>query len=67
MKHTDKSDPFFDIDSYINNLEKTIQSLKKEIKEQKTEIGILREEREFLLNKNKIPTFGYEPLIENGK
>jgi len=67
MKHIDKSDPFFDIDSYINNLEKTIQSLKKEIKEQKAEIGILREEREFLLNKSKRPTFGYEPLTENGE
>ena len=67
MKHTDKSDPFFDIDSYINNLEKTIQSLKKEIKEQKKEIGILREEREFFLNKKKIATFGYESLIENGE
>ena len=49
MKQTDKSNPFFDIDSYINGLEKTIEqqkhiieSLKNEIRTQRKEIASLR-------------------------
>ena len=73
MKQLDKKDPYFDIDSYINRLEKTIEqqkymieSLKNEIKTQRKEIGGLREERRLLLNQDKAPMFDHTLWIENG-
>jgi predicted RNase H-like nuclease (RuvC/YqgF family) len=67
MKQTDKSNPFFDIDSYINNLEKTIEqqkytidSLRSEIRIQRKEIGALREERRLLLDKDSPPMFDHD-------
>ena len=67
MKQTDKSNPFFDIDSYINGLEKTIEqqkhiieSLKNEIRTQRKEIASLREERRFLVNQDKPPMFDHD-------
>jgi hypothetical protein len=70
---TDKSNPFFDIDSYINNLEKTIEkqkytieSLKNEIKIQRKEIASLQEERRLLLDQDKPPMFDHNLWIENG-
>lgn len=62
MKEKDKSDPFFDIDTYINRLERTIESqnyliesLKNEIKTQRKEIAGLREERRIFVNSDKAP------------
>ena len=73
MKQTDKSNPFFDIDTYINSLEKTIEqqkytieSLKNEIINQRKEIGSLREERRRLLDQDKPPMFDHNLWIENG-
>jgi hypothetical protein len=73
MNQSDKSNPFFDIDTYINGLEKTIQqqkymieSLKTEIRIQRKEIGSLREERRLLLNQDKPPMFDHNLWIENG-
>ena len=67
MKQPDKKDPFFDIDSYINSLEKTIEhqknimeSLKNEIRTQRKEIGALREERRLILDKDNPPMFDEE-------
>lgn len=67
MKKLDKKDPFFDIDTYINALEKTIEhqkniieSLKTEIRTQRKEIGALREERRLLLDKDNPPMFDQE-------
>jgi predicted RNase H-like nuclease (RuvC/YqgF family) len=64
----DKSNPFFDIDSYINHLVKTVEqqkytidSLKNEIRTQRKEIGALREERRKLLDNDRPPMFD-EPL-----
>jgi uncharacterized coiled-coil protein SlyX len=64
MKQADKANPFFDIDTYINKLEKTIEqqnyiidSLKNEIRIQRKEIGSLREERRLLLDQDKPPMF----------
>jgi peptidoglycan hydrolase CwlO-like protein len=66
MNQSDKSNLFFDIDTYINNLEKTIQqqnyiieSLKNEIRTQRKEIGALREERRRFLDDDKSPNFDY--------
>lgn len=66
MKHKTK-DPRFDIDTYINKLESTIQhqkytiaSLKTEIRTQRKEIGALREERKRFLNDDKPPCFDYD-------
>jgi uncharacterized coiled-coil protein SlyX len=74
MKKLDKKDPFFDIDTYINTLEKTIEhqknimeSLKNEIRTQRKEIGALREERRLLLDQDKPPMFDHNPWIENGE
>ncbi|NDC31038.1 MAG: hypothetical protein EBZ58_08925 [Bacteroidetes bacterium] len=71
MKQIDKKDPFFDIDSYINHLEKTIEqqkhiieSLKNEIKIQRKEIAALREERRQLLNSDQPPMFDQSIWIE---
>lgn len=51
-----------DIDDYINNLIKdnehfknVIESLKKEIKTQRIEIALLREERKSLFNNDRTP------------
>ena len=73
MKQADKSNPLFDIDTYINRLEKTIEqqkytieSLKNEIRTQRKEIGSLREERRLLLNQDKPPMFDHNLWIENG-
>jgi uncharacterized coiled-coil protein SlyX len=73
MNPIDKSNPFFDIDTYINGLEKTIQqqnytieSLKREIRTQRKEIGSLREEQRLLLNQDKPPMFDPNLWIENG-
>jgi peptidoglycan hydrolase CwlO-like protein len=67
-----KDDIFFDIDTYINNLEKTIEqqkylieSLKKEIRTQRKEIGALREERKLILDKDQPPFFDPSLWIEN--
>jgi uncharacterized coiled-coil protein SlyX len=74
MKQADKADPFFDIDTYINRLEKTIEqqnytidSLKNEIRIQRKEIGSLREERRLLLDQDKPPMFDHNLWIENGE
>ena len=74
MKQVDKSNPFFDIDTYINKLEKTIEqqnytidSLKNEIRIQRKEIGSLREERRLLLDQDKPPMFDHNLWIENGE
>lgn len=73
MNQTDKLNPFFDIDTYINRMEKTIEqqkhiieSLKNEIKTQRKEIGSLREERRSLLDQDKPPMFDHNLWIENG-
>ena len=67
MNQANKSDPFFDIDTYINSLEKTIQqqkymieSLKNEIRTQRKEIGALREERRLILDRDNPPMFDQE-------
>ena len=51
-----------DIDDYINNLIKenenfknTIESLKLEVRTQRKEIAVLREERRLILNNDKGP------------
>jgi uncharacterized coiled-coil protein SlyX len=74
MNPIDKSNPLFDIDTYINSLEKTIQqqkymieSLKNEIRIQRKEIGSLREERRLLLNQDKPPMFDHNLWIESGE
>ena len=73
MNQIDKSNPLFDIDTYINSLEKTIQqqkymieSLKNEIRIQRKEIGSLREEQRLLLDNDKPPMFDQNLWIENG-
>lgn len=73
MKQVDKSNPLFDIDTYINRLEKTIEqqnytieSLKNEIRTQRKEIGSLREEQRLLLDSDKPPMFDHNLWIENG-
>lgn len=73
MKQLDKKDPFFDIDTYINRLEKTIEqqkytieSLKNEIRTQRKEIGSLREERRSLLDQDKPPMFDHNLWTEKG-
>jgi uncharacterized coiled-coil protein SlyX len=74
MKQTDKSNPFFDIDSYINGLENTIEqqkytieSLKNEIRTQRKEIGSLREQARYLLDKDSPPMFDTELWKEKGE
>lgn len=64
-----KSDPLFDIDTYINKLQQTIDfqksfidSLKTEIRTQRKEIGALREERRHLLKDDQVPNFDYDLL-----
>lgn len=71
MSTTKNKDPFFDLDNYINRLEKTIEqqnytidSLKKEIKIQRKEIAALREERRQLLNSDQPPMFDQSLWIE---
>jgi len=61
------SDPLFDIDTYINKLERTIEfqqhtinSLKTEIRTQRKEIGALREERRRFLQDDNPPNFDYD-------
>jgi hypothetical protein len=72
MTSIDKSDPYFDIDTYINRLEKTIQhqnylieSLKNEIRIQRKEIAGLREERRMLLNSDSVPMIDHDLWKEN--
>jgi hypothetical protein len=72
MTSIDKSDPYFDIDTYINRLEKTIQhqnylieSLKNEIRIQRKEIAGLREERKMLLNSDSVPMIDHDLWKEN--
>jgi uncharacterized coiled-coil protein SlyX len=74
MKQLEKKDPRFDIDTYINSLEKTveqqkytIESLKNEIRTQRKEIAGLREERKMLLNRDKPPEFDIDLWTENGE
>jgi len=74
MKQLEKKDPLFDVDNYINSLEKTIEqqkymieSLKNEIRTQRKEIGSLREERRLLLDQDKPPMFDHNLWIENGE
>jgi predicted RNase H-like nuclease (RuvC/YqgF family) len=64
MNPIDKTNPFFDIDTYINGLEKTIEqqkymieSLKNEIRTQRKEIAALREQSAYLLDNDKPPHF----------
>lgn len=73
MKQIEKKDPLFDIDNYINNLEKTIEhqknmmeSLKNEIRIQRKEIAALREERRNLLDNDKPPMFDEDLWKEKG-
>jgi peptidoglycan hydrolase CwlO-like protein len=63
------SDPLFDIDTYINKLQQTIDfqksfidSLKTEIRTQRKEIGALREERRHFLRDDQPPNFDYDLL-----
>jgi hypothetical protein len=58
-----------DMDDYVNGLiaridylEKLNDSLHKEIRTQRKEIGALREERRMILNKDQYPE--YDPLGE---
>lgn len=67
MNQSDKSNPFFDIDTYINGIERTIEhqkniieSLKNEIRTQRKEIAALREERSLILDKDNPPMFDQE-------
>jgi cell division protein FtsL len=46
MNQTDKNNPFFDIDTYINHLEKIIEEQKDEIESLKSEIISLNEQME---------------------
>jgi len=46
MNQTDKANPFFDIDTYINHLEKIIEEQKDEIESLKSEIISLNEQME---------------------
>ena len=62
-----KSDPLFDVDTYINKLERMIEfqkdiinSLKTEIRTQRKEIGALREERRRFLQDDNPPNFDYD-------
>ena len=62
-----KFDPLFDIDNYINKLERSIEfqkdiinSLKTEIRTQRKEIGALREERRHFLKDDNPPNFNYD-------
>lgn len=64
-----KKDPMFDMDNYINQLQKTIEfqqytinSLKTEIRTQRKEIGALREERRRFLQDDNPPNFDYDLL-----
>ena len=61
--------PMFDMDNYINQLQKTIDqqkyiidSLKTEIKTQRKEIAALREERRHFLRDDQPPNFDYDLL-----
>ena len=74
MNQANKSDPFFDIDTYINGLEKTIEqqkytieSLKNEIRTQRKEIAALREQSAYLLDNDKPPNFNSITLDEHIK
>jgi predicted RNase H-like nuclease (RuvC/YqgF family) len=74
MNQVDKSNPFFDIDTYINRLEKTIEqqnytieSLKNEIRTQRKEIAALREQSAYLLDNDKPPHFNSITLDEHLK
>ena len=62
-----KKDPMFDMDNYINKLQRTIDfqqclidSLKNEIRTQRKEIGALREERRRFLKDDNPPNFDYD-------
>ena len=44
MNQTDKTNPFFDIDTYINHLEKTIEEQKKKIESLEIQIASLNVE-----------------------
>jgi peptidoglycan hydrolase CwlO-like protein len=66
-----KKDPMFDMDNYINKLQRTIDfqqclidSLKNEIRTQRKEIGALREERRHFLKDDQAPNFDYNPSSE---
>lgn len=48
MNQTEKLNPFFDIDTYINHLEKTIEEQKNKIESLENEIIGLNEEIEHL-------------------
>jgi hypothetical protein len=61
--------PMFDMDNYINKLQRTIDfqqclidSLKNEIRTQRKEIGALREERRRFLQDDNPPNFDYDLL-----
>jgi hypothetical protein len=64
----------FDIDNYINKIEKIIQqqtymieSLKNEIRTQRKEIGSLRIEYKKLLDKNKVLMFDLDLWNKKGE
>lgn len=66
LKHKNQ---MFDMDNYINQLQKTIDqqsyvidSLKTEIKTQRKEIAALREERRHFLKDDEPPNFDYDLL-----
>jgi uncharacterized coiled-coil protein SlyX len=74
MNQSDKSNPLFDMDTYINRLEKTIdhqnytiESLKNEIRTQRKEIAALREQSAYLLDKDKPPHINSITLDEHIK
>jgi peptidoglycan hydrolase CwlO-like protein len=50
MNQTEKTNPFFDIDTYINHLEKTIEEQKDKIESLNSEIISLNEKIEFFLD-----------------
>jgi peptidoglycan hydrolase CwlO-like protein len=67
MLKNNKKDPMFDMDNYINKLQRTIDfqqylidSLKNEIRTQRKEIGALREERRRFLQDDNPPNFDYD-------
>jgi len=50
MNQIDKDNPFFDIDTYINRMERTIEEQKENIESLENDIIILNEEIERLTN-----------------
>ena len=51
MNQIDKTNPFFDIDTYINHLEKKIEEQKEKIESLENEILSLNEQLEHLFDR----------------